>query len=56
LIYKLSKQYNLQYILSVIKADLPMNEEDNLVYFNKNEVVLNLNDTNEKGTLFGFEF
>ncbi len=48
--------YDIQYILSVIKSDLPTNSDDNLVYFSKNEIVLELNDKNESGTLFGFEF
>lgn len=56
LIDELVKQYNLQYILSVIKSDLPTNEDDLPIYFSDNEIVLNLHDRDESGTLFGFEF
>lgn len=52
----ITKTYNIQYILSVIKSDLPTDENDNLIYFDKEIVVLELNDRNEAGTLFGFEF
>lgn len=51
-----TKTYNIQYILSVIKSDLPTDENENLIYFNKENVILELNDKNESGTLFGFEF
>ena len=56
LINKLVKEFNIQYILSVIKSDLPVDENDSIIYFNNNELVLKLNDTNEEGTLFGFSF
>lgn len=56
LVNKLCLEFNIQYIISVIKADLPMNEKDELIYFNENEVVLKLNDKDETGTLFGFDF
>lgn len=56
LIRNLTAQYNLQYILSVIKSDLPHNENDDFIYFNENEIVLKLHDRDESGTLFGFEF
>jgi uncharacterized protein YydD (DUF2326 family) len=56
LINKLTKEYNIQYILSVIKSDLPVNEQEQILYFKESEIVLRLNDQNEKGTLFGFSF
>ena len=50
-------EYKLQYLLTVIKSDLPSNDDnDEIIYFKKNEIILELNDLNEKGTLFGFEF
>ena len=52
----LTSQFNLQYILSAIKSDLPHNENDEIVYFNDDEIVLRLHDRDESGTLFGFEF
>ncbi len=56
LINNLVREYSIQYILSVIKSDLPVNENDNVIYFNNDEIVLKLNDANEEGTLFGFSF
>lgn len=56
LINKLAEEYNIQYILSVIKSDLPVDENDNILYFRENEIILTLNDKNEEGTLFGFSF
>ncbi|HRA74343.1 MAG TPA: DUF2326 domain-containing protein, partial [Flavobacterium sp.] len=56
LINKLAKEYNIQYVLSVIKSDLPVDENDGILYFKENEIILTLNDKNEEGTLFGFSF
>jgi uncharacterized protein YydD (DUF2326 family) len=57
LINKICSEYKLQYLLTVIKSDLPSNDvNDEIIYFKKNEIILELNDLNEKGTLFGFEF
>lgn len=56
LIKQLTTQFDFQYIFSVIKSDLPHDQSDNFIYFNDNEIVLKLNDRDEKGTLFGFEF
>lgn len=56
LINSVTTKYDIQYILSVIKSDLPTDEEDNPIYFSKENIVLELNDKNELGTLFGFEF
>lgn len=56
LIDTLCKQFDLQYILSVIKSDLPYDEKDQLEYFSDNEVILKLNDKDNFGTLFGNVF
>ena len=56
LISDLLQQNNFQYILSVIKSDLPVDAEDNFITFNDNQVVLKLHDKDPSGTLFGFEF
>lgn len=56
LIRSITANHDIQYILSVIKSDLPVDENDDLIYFSENEVVLELNDRDETGTLFGFEF
>ena len=56
LINKLLREFNIQYILSVIKSDLPIEENESIIYFKEDEIVLKLNDKNEEGTLFGFSF
>jgi len=56
LVKLLTNQFNFQYILSVIKSDLPHDENDDFVYFSEAEIVLKLHDRDESGTLFGFEF
>lgn len=56
LIRNLSLQYDFQYILSVIKSDLPTDENDKPIFFDKDEIILELNDKDEIGTLFGFVF
>lgn len=56
LIHSITSKYDIQYILSAIKSDLPTDENDSFVYFDEQDIVLELNDKNESGTLFGFEF
>jgi uncharacterized protein YydD (DUF2326 family) len=56
LVESLSLTYDLQYILSVIKSDLPHDENDILQYFNEEEIILKLSDTDDSGTLFGISF
>jgi len=56
LIKNITTEHDIQYILSVIKSDLPTDQKDEFIYFSKDEVVLELNDRDERGTLFGFEF
>ena len=56
LIHDLCQKYDLQYILSVIKSDLPMDKADQLIFFPVDEVVLRLDDQGPQGTLFGFDF
>lgn len=53
---RLLKEFNIQYIISVIKSDLPTDKNENVIYFNESEIVLKLNDIDDKGTLFGFSF
>lgn len=56
LVQSITSKYDIQYILSVIKSDLPTDENDLPIYFSKQDIILELNDKNESGTLFGFEF
>ena len=56
LIKDLLTKHDLQYILSVIKSDLPTDEQDLPIFFSEEEVILSLHDRDETGTLFGFEF
>lgn len=56
LIDEITKQFNLQYILSAIKSDLPVGKEDMPIKFSEKDIVLRLHDKDATGTLFGFEF
>ena len=48
--------YNIQYILSTIKSDLPTNAKGEIIPFTKDEIVLEFHDKDESGTLIGFKF
>jgi len=56
LIRDLLELYDLQYILTVIKDDLPTDNDDIPIRFEENEEVLKLHDKDDSGTLFGFKF
>lgn len=56
LVHSITSKYDIQYILSAIKSDLPTDEDDNFIYFSPEDIVLELNDRDASGTLFGFEF
>ena len=49
-------KFNIQYILSIIKDDLPRDENDNFIIFNEDEVVMKLDDKNDDGKLFKISF
>jgi len=42
----------LQYILTVIDADLPRNTDDNKLFFSEDDIVLALDDSGDSGRLF----
>lgn len=56
LIRDLLELYDLQYILTVIKDDLPTDEGDIPIRFSEDAEVLKLHDKDDSGTLFGFKF
>ena len=57
LIHYITKKYKIQYILSAIKSDLPIaSQSTKFQKFDDSEIILRLNDKNESGTLFGFDF
>lgn len=56
LVNEISQRYELQYMLSVIKSDLPHDEAENIKYFDSRSVILRLHDKDETGTLFGIDF
>ena len=56
LLEKINQETNIQYIFSVIKSDLPMDDKDHIIYFAEDKVILKLDDKEQSGTLFGFEF
>jgi uncharacterized protein YydD (DUF2326 family) len=49
-------KYNIQYILSVIKDDLPRDDFENYINFDDDEIVMNLHDKNDQGKLFKMSF
>ncbi|NOU19667.1 MAG: DUF2326 domain-containing protein [Bacteroidales bacterium] len=56
LINDITKKYKIQYILSAIKSDLPLDILNKIQNFKENEIILKLHDKDISGTLFGFEF
>lgn len=52
LIREYCEKYNIQYILTLIDSDIPRDIQENKIEFDKNEVILELNDDGEKGRLF----
>ncbi|GAO31143.1 DUF2326 domain-containing protein [Geofilum rubicundum] len=56
LINDVTKKYKIQYILSAIKSDLPLDISNEILEFSDNEIILKLHDKDISGTLFGFEF
>ena len=53
---KLCIEYDLQYIFTIIKDDLPYDSGSKRIEFDKEEIVLELHDKDEAGTLFGIKF
>lgn len=49
-------KHNIQHILTLIDSDLPKDENNNVVYFLKKEICLELNDKDDKGRLFEISF
>lgn len=56
LINNVVENFDLQYIFSIIKDDLPTDGEDKPIKFNSQEVILELSDKDVSDTLFGFKF
>ena len=52
---RLCNEYELQYILTVIDADLPRDEKDDKVLFIEDEIVRELHDQGATGRLFRME-
>lgn len=49
-------KYDIQYILSVIKDDLPRNDNEDYINFSDEEIVMKLHDRTEEGKLFKTSF
>jgi len=56
LIKEYCSKYNIQYILSIIKDDLPRDENDIPILFTEEEIVLELHDKDNTGKLFKTSF
>jgi uncharacterized protein YydD (DUF2326 family) len=50
------KDFDVQYIFSIIKDDLPVDNKDKPIKFDSSEVILELSDKSASETLFGFKF
>lgn len=46
------EEYDLQYILSMIDSDIPINEKGEKYHFTSEEICLELNDSDDSGKLF----
>jgi len=49
---EICSEFGLQYILTVIDADLPRDEADNKLLFNETEIVRELDESGDQGRLF----
>ena len=56
LIKEYCTKYNIQYILSIIKDDLPRDENDNPIMFTDEEIIMELHDKDNSGKLFKTSF
>lgn len=56
LIKEYCTKYNIQYILSIIKDDLPRDENDDPMMFTMEEIIMELHDKDNSGKLFKTSF
>ena len=56
LIKEYCTKYSIQYILSIIKDDLPRDENDNSIMFTDEEIIMELHDKDDSGKLFKTSF
>lgn len=56
LIKEYCTKYNIQYILSIIKDDLPRDDKDNSIVFTEDEIIMELHDKDNTGKLFMTSF
>ncbi len=50
------KEYDLQYILTIIDSDIPRDDMDKTIVFSDEEVILRLHDRDDSGRLFEMSF
>jgi len=53
---KICREYNIQYIFTLIDSDLPRDENDQIIDFSNNEICLSLHDKDDSGRLFEISF
>ena len=56
IVRKICKEYDLQYIFTLIDSDLPKNAKDEIIQFPSEEICLELHDRDDSGKLFGASF
>jgi uncharacterized protein YydD (DUF2326 family) len=55
-VWAICKEYDLQYILTIIESDIPRDEMDKIAAFPDEEIVLRLHDQDDSGLLFEMRF
>jgi len=56
LIKEICSQFDIQYIFTIIKDEVPYDKNELPIKFSPEELILELNDKDETGTLFGIKF
>lgn len=56
LVKELCNRYGIQYIFTIIRDEVPYDKENQPIEFSDEEIILELHDKDETGTLFGFTF
>lgn len=56
LLHEYCEKYNIQYIFSIIRDDFPRDENDKIIEFSEDEMVMKLDDNSDDGKLFKMSF
>jgi uncharacterized protein YydD (DUF2326 family) len=56
LLHEYCEHYKIQYIFSIIRDDFPRDENDKIIEFTEDEIVMKLDDNSDDGKLFKMSF